>query len=101
MKKNEQLRRELGSLNRELKTGSIVCLDCGSKAIGYSMPESNVAFDITTQDMRQEILRTIDYKIDDYVGEVERLEKEIRELQIRFNALAETREISLIDIISV
>ena len=34
-------------------------------------------------------------------GEVERLEKEIRELQIRFNALAETREISLIDIISV
>lgn len=101
MKKNEQLRRELGSLNRELKTGSIVCLDCGSKAIGYSMPESNVAFDITTQDMRQEILRTLDYKIDDYVGEVERLEKEIRELQIRFNALAETREISLIDIISV
>ena len=46
-------------------------------------------------------MRTIDYKIDDYVGEVERLEKEIRELQIRFNALAETREISLIDIISV
>lgn len=37
--------------------------------------------------MRQEILRTIDYKIDDYVGEVERLEKEIRELQIRFMRL--------------
>lgn len=101
MKKNEQLRRELGSLNRELKTGSIVCLDCGSKAIGYSMPESNVTFDITTQDMRQEILRTIDYKIDDYAGEIERLEKEIHELQIRFNSLTETREISLIDIISV
>ena len=80
MKKNEQLRRELGSLNRELKTGSIVCLDCGSKAIGYSMPESNVAFDITTQDMRQEILRTIDYKIDDYVGEVERLEGTVNNL---------------------
>lgn len=101
MKKNEQLRRELGSLNRELKTGSIVCLDCGSKAIGYLMPESNVTFDITTQDVRQEILRTIDYKIDDYAGEVERLEKEIRELQMRFNALTETREISLLDIISV
>ena len=46
-------------------------------------------------------MRTIDYKIDDYVGEVERLEKEIRELQIRFNALAETREISLMGVRTV
>lgn len=101
MKKNEQVRKELRSLNRELKTGSIVCLDCGSKAIGYMMPESRVTFDITTQDMRQEILRTIDCKIDDYKREVEHLEKEIHELQVRFNALTETRKISLVDIISV
>lgn len=101
MKKNEQVGRELRSLNRELKTGSIVCLDCGSKAIGYAMPESGVTFDITTQDMRQEILRTIDCKVDDYTREAEQLEKEIRELQTRFNSLVDTRKISLVDIISV
>lgn len=98
MKKNQLVQKELRSLNREVKMGSVVCMDCGSESIGYKMPGSGFVFDITTDDMRSQILRTVQDKIDGYSAESKDLDAEIREAQRRFNALTKTRTITLEDI---
>lgn len=98
MKKNEGVFRELNSLNKEISSGSLECLNCGSREIGYRMDKADFVFDLTTSDMRVQILRSLQERIDGQRGEASELESEIRELQGRFNALADTRKITLEDI---
>ena len=98
MRKNQSVLEELRSLNREMQVGSVVCLNCGRGTIGYRLPDSDFVFDLTTSDMRQQILRTVQDRIDAYAAEVEQLDKDIRKLQRQFNSLADTREITLEDI---
>lgn len=96
--KNESLLEELRSLNRTVKVGSVVCLHCGSEEIGYKLPNSDFVFDITTDDMRRQILRTVQERIDSHAHEIEELNSDIRKLQRQFNAIAETRDLTLEDI---
>ena len=98
MKKNHSVLKELRSLNREIKIGSIVCMNCGSESIGYKMPEGEFIFDITTDDMRSQIIRTVQSRIDSYATKANELDVEIREAQGRFNSVAEMRNITLEDI---
>ena len=98
MKKNEAVLRELNSLNREISCGALECLNCHSHDIGYRMDGADFVFDLTTADMRQQILRSLQERIDGQRDESGTLDFEIRELQKRFNALADTREITLEDI---
>lgn len=98
MKKNQLVLTELRSLNREVRIGSVVCMKCGSESIGYKMPGSEFVFDITTDDMRSQILRTVQDKIDGYSAEADELDVEIREAQRRFNSLAATKTVTLEDI---
>lgn len=96
--KNESLLSELRSLNRDIKVGSVVCLRCGSEDIGYRIPDSDFVFDITTDDMRRQILHTVQRRIDEYGSEINRLDRDIRDLQKRFNEAADSRELSLEDV---
>lgn len=98
MKKNEAVLAELRSLNREVQMGSVVCLNCGSESIGYKMPGSEFVFDVTTPDMRSQILRSVQDRIDGYKEEVAELDKEIHTAQRKFNELANSREVTLEDI---
>ena len=98
MKKNESVLEELRSLNREMRVGSVICMDCGSEAIGYKMPGSDFAFDITTDDMRRQILQTVQDRIDAYRAEISALDDQIRRAQRHFDSVAETREITLEDV---
>lgn len=98
MKKNEAVFSELGSLNREISFGSLECLSCGSHEIGYRMDKADFVFDLTTNDMRTQIKLSLQERIDGQRSEASELDSEIRELQRRFNALADTREITLEDI---
>ena len=98
MRKNQSVLEELRSLNRETRVGSVICMNCGSEAIGYKLPGSDFVFDITTDEMRSQILRTVQERIDAYATEVDELDHEIRTVQRRFNSLANTREITLEDI---
>lgn len=98
MKKNESVLSELRSLNNEVKVGSVICLECGSERIGYKVPGSDFVFDITTDDMRRQILRTVQDRIDAYAAEVRELEADIRGVQRKFNALADSRDLTLEDI---
>ena len=98
MKKNEAVLHELRSLNSEITCGALECLNCHSHDIGYRMDKADFVFDLTTSDMRQQILRSLQERIDGQRNESGTLDSEIRELQKRFNALADTREITLEDI---
>lgn len=98
MKKNEGVLRELNSLNKEISCGALECLNCHSHNIGYRMDKADFVFDLTTTDMRQQILRSLQERIDGQRDEVGNLDSEIRELQKRFNSLADAREITLEDI---
>ena len=97
-KKNEIVLSELRSLNNTISAGDIMCLKCGSDQIGYKVPESDYVFDVTTSDMRTQIMMTVKAKIDAYASEVRQLDAEIRPLQRTFNSLAESQELTLEDV---
>ena len=98
MKKNEAVLHELNSLNREISCGALECLNCHSHDIGYRMDKADFVFDLTTTDMRKQILRSLKERIDGQRDESSSLDSEIRELQKRFNTIADAREITLEDI---
>ena len=100
MKKNQQVLEELRSLDREIKVGSIVCMNCGSEAIGYKIPGSSFAFDLTTTEMRQQIISSVNERVERYSAEAEQLNREIRGLQRKFDLIANERKITLEDIFS-
>lgn len=96
--KNETVLAELRSLNRDIQEGSVVCLSCGSEQIGYKLPGSSFVFDITTADMRTQIIQTIVDRIRSCDEEANNAEREIRTLQRRFNDITDSRDITLEDI---
>ena len=98
MKKNEGVLHELRSLNKEISSGALECLSCGSHDIGYRMEKADFVFDLTTSDMRSQILRSLQERIDGQRGDVANLDSDIRKLQSQFNSLADTREITLEDV---
>lgn len=79
MKKNEIALEELNSLNRELIAGSVICLECGSSRIGYQEPGAEYVFDITTNDVRSQILTSVRSRIDDYASAIKELDSRIRD----------------------
>lgn len=97
-KKNEIALSELRSLNSSISAGDIVCLKCGSNQIGYKVPESDYVFDVTTSDMRTQILKAVNDKIDAYASEIRQLDSDIRLLQNEFNAFADSQDLTLEDV---
>ena len=61
--KNELLLKEIASLNRELESGKLICLECGSDKIGYSSVDSTIKFEISDLDIRNEIRNNIENRI--------------------------------------
>ena len=98
MKKNEGVLHELRSLNKEISSGALECLSCGSHDIGYRMEKADFVFNLTTSDMRSQILRSLQERIDGQRGDAASLDSDIRKLQSQFNSLADTREITLEDV---
>ena len=98
--KNEKVLKELNSLDREIPVGGVVCLDCGSERIGYKLPNSDLAFDITTPSMKSQIIGFVNDRITMHDNDVRACDEQIRILQEQFNAKADAREITLADIFS-
>ena len=98
MKKNEGVLHELRSLNKEISSGSLECLACGSHDIGYRMDKADFVFDLTTSDMRLQILGSLQERIDGQRDETVSIDSDIRGLQARFNSLADMHEITLEDV---
>lgn len=88
-KKNELLLRELRSLNRNMKMGEIICMDCGSNHVVYESADAEFSFDISTSEIRGRILDSIKEKINIYDEEIERITSEINNKQEEFDKCLE------------
>ncbi|WP_159888690.1 coiled-coil domain-containing protein [Paenibacillus puerhi] len=93
--KNEITLKELRSLNQSLSAGILHCLDCGSKNIGYSTSDKSYTFDISSNEIRSQILISIEEKINIYSEEIERLTFDINKYQDELQSLLSIDEVSL------
>ena len=93
--KNEKTLKELKSLNRTEKSGSLVCLDCNSKNIGYISGDRSYTFDISNEIMRNNILVSIFDRIEAYQEEISDCSSKINELQIQLQNVIKDDDVSL------
>lgn len=98
LKKHESVLSELRALDRTVGVGELVCLNCGSNKIGYKTKGEEATFDITTTDIRQQIITSVEERIASYADEIEKTEYTIRRLQQGLDGLMKDGTVSLIDI---
>ena len=94
---------ELRSLNRTISCGELRCMDCNSTNISFSTGESvqtSYSFDVSTVEMRNEIIHSISEKISAYSEEIERLSAEIIIEQERLQSLMDDESVSLESIVA-
>lgn len=99
--KNQIVLDELNSLRRDVKAGKLVCLTCGSPSVGYRMADSDVIFDVTSPDMRTQIIDTLQERIDIIKADLDALERDLRKAQNRLSSLlSQNDEFSLADVVA-
>ncbi len=99
--KSQMVLDELRSLRIDTPVGQLSCLDCGSHRIGYSMAHSDMIFDVSTAEMRQQIINSLNERIDATTAELDGVERELREAQRKLaSLLEESKDYSLADIVA-
>lgn len=94
--KCQETLKELKSLNRTLDHGEVRCLDCNSLRIGFKVTKkATCSFDISTPELRESIIASINEKIDSFVEETEKLTLAINKLQDQIKTLLDDEEITL------
>lgn len=93
--KNEITLKELRSLNQTLSAGKLHCLDCNSNNIGYSTADQSYTFDISSVEMRNQILTAIEDKIKSYQEEADMITLDINKLQSELKTLLSEDEVTL------
>ncbi|MDD3400360.1 MAG: hypothetical protein PHT58_01835 [Eubacteriales bacterium] len=93
--------KELRSLNRTMDCGELRCMDCNSTNISFSASkQSSYAFDVSTAEMRGEIISSIQEKIAAYDEEIEKLSAQITEQQSLLQGIMTDDSISLESIVA-
>ncbi|MGN0592285.1 MAG: hypothetical protein ACI4JQ_03460 [Ruminococcus sp.] len=88
--------KELQSLNRTINCGELRCMDCNSTNIAFSSSDKkSYSFDVSTTEMRKEIIESIIEKIKSYGEEIERLSYEIAKTQMELQTMMDDDEVSL------
>ena len=88
--------KELRSLNRTMESGELRCMDCDSTNISFSSSKKNAyAFDVSSIDMRNEIIVSINEKIESYTEEINKLASQISIAQDELQILMNDEAISL------
>lgn len=97
----ESTLKELRSLNRSMECGELRCMDCNSTNILFSTSRKNAhAFDVSSVEMRNEIIASINEKIASYSEEISRLSSQISSEQDEIQALMEDEVVSLESILA-
>lgn len=97
----ETTAKELRSLNRTLDIGELKCMDCGSTNISFSTSKKEAFnFDVSSANMRSEILNSIAEKIDAYEEEIQKNTSLINNQQDKLNLTMADNDISLETIIA-
>lgn len=94
--------KELRSLNKTIASGELRCMDCNSTNISFSTNnhKPSYSFDVSTVEMRNEIIASINEKISSYSEEIEKLSADIAVKQNRMQELMEDETISLESIVA-
>lgn len=88
--------KELRSLNRTIDGGELRCMDCDSTNISFSSTKKNgYAFDVSSVDMRNEIMASIKEKIETYEEEIDKLASQITAAQDELSVLMSEDSITL------
>lgn len=99
--KNEILLKEINSLNRDLKTGELVCLDCGSHRIGYESTENTVKFEISDSEIRTQIKEAIENRIAILKEDIVDYESKLIENQSILTDLLKDNDINMENLFSI
>ncbi len=89
---------ELNSLNKSISCGQLRCVSCGSTDIALNVgngKEAYYTFDLSSPEMRAEIIRSIESKIESLLDEIERVNLNLRDAQKELQNLLKDEEISL------
>ena len=93
--------KELRSLNRNIEVGELRCMDCNSNHIAYKgTGKVTYSFDVSTQEMRDQIIASIVERIAAYDEEISKYDYEIAELQKELQNLMEDEEVTVENIVA-
>jgi hypothetical protein len=93
--------KELRSLNRNMDCGELRCMDCDSTNIAFSTSKRNsYTFDVSTVEMRNEIIESINETIAAYSEEMQRYSAEILKVQESLQAIMEDKNVTLESIVA-
>ena len=94
--------KELNSLNNTIDFGELRCMDCNSTNIALTTSKKgSYTFDVSTVELRKEILSSISEKIAAYDEEIESISNEINFWQERMQDLLADENISLESIVAL
>lgn len=92
---------ELRSLNRNIEVGELRCMDCDSTHIVYKgKGKSTYSFDVSTSEMRFQIIASIEERISAYTEEIEKYDSEISSLQQRIEEIMQDEDITIENIVA-
>ena len=88
--------KELNSLNRTIECGQLRCMDCNSTNIAFCSANKNAySFDVSSAEMRNEIIVSITERIESYSEDIDRLSVQIDDAQTEMKTLMSDDSISL------
>lgn len=87
--------KELNSLNRIIPQGELRCMDCNSTNISFSTQQNGYSFDVSTVEMRKDILHSIEEKIIIFEENIEQTSYLIELEQEKLKKLMDDDEITL------
>lgn len=92
----ETTMKELRSLNRTLECGELRCMDCNSTNIAFSASRQNAfAFDVSSVEMRNEIIASINEKIEAYTEEIDSISAQITTAQNDLQSIMQDDSITI------
>jgi len=93
-------KEELNSLNRTLDCGELRCMNCNSTNIGFSQTKKNsFVFDVSTVEIRSNIIKSIDEKIETFSEDIEKYTALINCEQEKIKNLVNTDDINIENIV--
>lgn len=93
---------ELNSLNKTITCGQLQCANCGSTSITLNINNNNMkyySFDLSTPEMRAEIVRSIKCKVESLTEEIEKINQQLKKAQVELQEQLRDDEISLESIV--
>lgn len=93
--------KELRSLNRSISVGELRCMECDSNHIAYKgKGKMTYSFDVSTPEMRNQIIVSIEERIVAYNEEIDKYDYEIEILQKRIHEVMRDEDVTIENILA-